>query len=339
MNFMKIVAMGLLASALFLFPNAGWADDSYRQGTVKPSFAMVYSDPDSSYFPLATLYRGHEVRVFKRQGKRFFVQYRMEGETREGWIDREAVLVGKLVQSQASKKEKRVYPGVVTAPKAVVYNRPGGKPMFSYPKGESVQILTQSKGWYRVRVEPKPGQETEGWVQKSDVRLNQGSSSTASSGEGEISAESPDFAPRIRGVRFFGTPVFDLYRFGTTQMKFGIAYDHNLSPALTVGVPVSFSLRGGFNALQAGLDVILRLGTWKKFSFFERTGLYFERFWGNGTSFMALTGDVGLGASWEINPSVSLALEPLSLEVTPLATEGLPWFMRFQTLLTARIQW
>ena len=70
-----------------------------------------------------------------------------------------------------------------------------------------------------------------------------------------------------------------------------------------------------------------------------RVGALFDYYFGKGRSFIAVTGLLALRFEYRMSDGFSWYLEPVSVEVSPYATEGVPWFVRGQVLLGGKFRW
>jgi hypothetical protein len=134
-------------------------------------------------------------------------------------------------------------------------------------------------------------------------------------------------------------PVFDVYRYGATQARLGAAYDFSVATRWRLGFPLGYTFGGGFSSLQAGVQISAEIARWRRVDLYQRTGVLFERYWGNDRSFLAGTVDLGLGARYMLSRGIWVGLEPVSLEVMPLATEGVPWNVRGQVRIDVGGAW
>lgn len=140
-------------------------------------------------------------------------------------------------------------------------------------------------------------------------------------------------------LRLITAPVFNLYRFGATQFRVGGAYDFEVNPSLVLGIPVSFTMGGGFSSIQGGFEVGWHFLQYGRTTVFWRSAFLFERFFGNGRSFVGLAVDQGLGLNYFMSENIFVTFEPVSIELMPWATHNIPWNLRGQVLLSFGGKW
>jgi hypothetical protein len=151
--------------------------------------------------------------------------------------------------------------------------------------------------------------------------------------------EQKENVPGRHAAGLFLAPVFSLYRYGATQFRLGGSYDFPLWDSWRLGFPVAYTFMGGFSSVQVGVRATLDLRTWHRFSVYQRVGAFFERYSGNGRSFVAGSVDLGVGARYRLSKRIWLGLEPVSVEAMVVATGGVPWNLRGQTRMEVRGEW
>jgi len=267
-------------------------------------------------------------------------------------------------QSRRSRIAKSLS-GVITGRRAVVRTKPSIKApvIVRLKRGDRIKVVSQTQNWYRVRLKFREGGVVDGWIEKSLAKLfppGRGPQKPRISRPRLLRDFEPNrpqsavIQPRVsqtqgqpfryefqdhHGLRTFVAPVFDVYRFGAQQLRFGVSYDFRLTENISLGIPVSYSRGEGFASIQGGLDLLWYVLKWNQFSMISRTGLYLERFSGKGRSFIGGTVDLALGFRYWYNRSFSIGLEPISVEVMAIASNGIPWNLRGQILMDARFGW
>ena len=327
----------------------------------------MFSSFDTSYFPLASLLKGEKVRVYGKQGTRYFVRYTKNMEERTGWVEAGAILVQKLVRPEDTVGKKKTYSGTVVGRRAMVRKAPDieANVLTKFKEGDRVQVLSQNKEWYRLRLEYLDGSVGEGWIEKPLVRLDtegKSNSKAAVAHATGISAEVPArpnsavVGPRepttepatatasaVEGgdqnLRLGLGPVFNIHRYGTTQFRIGAAYEHQVAPKVTVGVPFSYAMGGGFSDIQGGVDLAILARRWGRLEMIPRVGALLDYYYGNDRSFIAVAALIALRFEYRMSDGFSWYMEPVSAEVSPYATEGVPWFVRGQALLGGKFRW
>ncbi len=266
-------------------------------------------------------------------------------------------------QVQGQQKYQKLYPGTVIGERAVVYTQPNlnSSKMAKLKYGDRVFVVSQTRDWYRVRITLDDGLSQDGWAEKTTIKLV-GSRTTSSEALAPQSTQTMVIQPKRkssgaeqdqeetqgRGDTYIDAtdqsfsvkvaPVFNLYRFGASQTRLGAIYHIDVTSLFYLGIPFSYSKGGGFYSLQGGLDLGWIMVKWSHYSFIQRTGLYFERFAGNGKSFVAGTVDLGFGVQYHRGWFL-LGIEPVSVEIVPIASNGIPWNVRAQVLFDIGARW
>ncbi len=265
----------------------------------------------------------------------------------------------------------------VVTDSAMVRQRPDTKAraLGKLGRGRTLRVAGQTPGWVKVELRFKDGSKRYGWVVQGTVQRLKAPSrvitprkiqrkeekkverkaermgdpprggQTVRPRSGRFttssSSHSRERAPGVfsHGLRVFMAPVFNLYQFGSFQFRVGAGYEFPVSRRIRLGIPISFSTGGGFHSLQAGADITYDLAVWGMFELSSRTGLYFERFAGNGRSFLAGTIDVALPIRVRFARGWVFGLELVSMELMPLATQNIPFNIRGQVMAEVRGEW
>lgn len=219
-------------------------------------------------------------------------------------------------------------------------------------QGYRINVVAQTKTLFRIEFQDSYGRLQNGYVEKHVVGLDPKqkkavvTTAVVGPSAGKIEDSSQEIGPTeelVRGKNIFSfhmAPVFSLYRFGATQFRVGGSYERALAEAFWLGLPIAYTFGDGFSSIQGGAQGRFNnLLKWDRFSVYQRTALLFERFSGNGRSFMAGTIDVGLGARYQFLNRFSLELEPISFEAMLVNTEKIPWNLRGQVRMELKGTW
>ncbi|MFH1262272.1 MAG: hypothetical protein V1495_02340 [Pseudomonadota bacterium] len=239
-----------------------------------------------------------------------------------------------------------VFPGhVVTRTELTAAPVPGARVLLDLYREQRVDIISQTKSYYRVRTRDSSGTVREGYVPKGAVVGDPltGNSEEISTFVGPTQEDeyAKDDVRRIgrRAIGIFFAPVYNIRRYGTNQFKAGVDANFRLSPNTEIGFPAAYTFGHGFSSLQGGIQGTMELRRWKKTFFYGRMAALFERFAGNDRSFMAGTVDLGFGFRTAIDRKIWLDIEPFSAEGMLFATHRVPLNFRGQGLVKLRFVW
>ena len=233
--------------------------------------------------------------------------------------------------------------GWVQVPETHVYTSSSTKSssLGKLKRGAEIRVYGKKDGRFYVQFQ-RNMETVHGWINQRDVRVGkrvrpQQTIVRPTERAYVANRETPEHA--LGGLRVFTSPIFNVRRFGATQIRGGAGYAFSLGNRYAIGAAASYSFLGGFSSIQGGPEIFFKVLDWQKLSLYTRLGLFFERFSGDGRSFLAGTVDLGFGVDYHLKNGLFIVFEPASLEVSPITTKDIPWFMRAQGFLGVRIKW
>ncbi len=242
------------------------------------------------------------------------------------------------------------YAGEVKGIQGTVFGTPeGGHSVTTLPTGFPIRVYKKRGSRYLVGF-TRNMENIEGWMETDQVTVDphpRTEATTAAPPPEEQKAKQKEekskssIPPRQKKqeARLFVGPVYDIHNFGTTQFRMGASYEHRFWKGVAIGLPVEYSMGGGFHDFGLGIETLFDVAEWDMATLVIRGATMFERFAGNGKSFVAATFDVGGGFRFPIGETFFIDAELASFQVTPFATKGLPLFVRGQALFALGGKW
>lgn len=227
--------------------------------------------------------------------------------------------------------------------------------------GDQPEIAAANEEWYKIKIFQKQQYYILGWVFKNSPfiqvmernELPQSQSKVVSSASSETTTDSTNDTSDQdeddnnegtsgKNIKFFGGAVYNLYKYGTSQTKFGLSYEFPIADQLSLGIPASYISGGGFSVYQMGIEALhpITLGS---FLISPRIGIAYEYLFGNGESFHAFAAEAGATIDYELWTHFSIGLEPFAANVmfwnTTDSLNEVPFNVRGESMVILRGKW
>lgn len=235
-----------------------------------------------------------------------------------------------------------------------------------FGEGDLVEVLLLKDGWYKVKIPYTQGYFLTGWIPQSNpnITIVQGNrpvpqnqnqvvavpvagedepkSRKKSSAKSQRSENDDTWGDTDQFIKAFGGPVYNLYKYGAFQYKFGAGYEIPLTQTFKLGIPLSFTTGDGFNVVMGGVEGLYSFYV-GSFAITPRVGAGFEHFFGGGKSFQALSGELGFSFDFHISDNLALGVEPFTGQAmfwnNTESIDKIPFNIRAQSLIVIRGKW
>lgn len=237
-----------------------------------------------------------------------------------------------------------------------------------FGQGEELEISDEHNDWYKVKITYSQGYFLYGWVPKNSSNAQiinktvQPFSNAKSKEQGPVEEEITSTKSRkstgldrsvasdlersdseiTKMIKVFGGPVYDLYKYGAFQYRFGLSYEVPLAQSLRLGFPLGYQTGEGFSAFQFGVASMysLYIGS---FAVVPKIEAGYEYFFGNSKSFHAGSMGIGAAVEYSIADWLVVGIEPFSARIMVWnSTDSLnkiPLNVRGESLILLRGTW